>query len=198
MTSLVKHALLDVTVVDRRGETVRVGRMNRLAPGEAAKKVEFTEVNVERFPSEAAEALAKQLIAAGLFADETQSLIDLWKKELFESPGLNLFYRLPPEEYDARLPLTIAPKPEATVRVGLVYHAHLEPDFAATILDLVKQLDSPRFAARDAALKKLQQIGPAALVQLLRIRERKDLSVEVRERLDALVKKWHTREAFDR
>ncbi len=54
LTSLVKHALLDVTVVDRRGETVRVGEMSK-PRWRSGQKVEFTEVNVERFPSEAAE-----------------------------------------------------------------------------------------------------------------------------------------------
>ena len=48
-----------------------------------------------------------------------------------------------------------------------------------------------------AALKKLLAIGPAALVQVQRFRERKDLSADLRERLDELVKKWSTKEAFD-
>jgi hypothetical protein len=46
-------------------------------------------------------------------------------------------------------------------------------------------------------MKKLLAIGPAALVQLQRLRERKDLSPEVRERIDILVKRWSAREAFD-
>jgi hypothetical protein len=91
----------------------------------------------------------------------------------------------------------VTPKPQSTVRVGLIYHGHLEPDFAERILELVKQLDAARFADRDAAMKKLLSIGPAALVQLQKMRERKDLSVEVRERIDALIKKWNAKDAFD-
>jgi hypothetical protein len=198
VTSRVKHALIDVTVVDRRGETVRVGRVAKLDGGEAIKEVAFIEANASRFASDAADALHKQLVGAGLFVDEAQSLVDQWKKELFETPGLSLSYRLPQGEYEARLPLTITPPPESVVRVGLIHHGHLEPDFADQVLELVKQLDSPRFAVRDAALKKLTAIGPAAIVQLQRLRERKDLSVEVRERIDVLVKKRSAKEAFER
>ncbi len=198
LTSRVKHPVFDVTVVDRRSEKVRVGRLAKLDAGAVNQEVVFTDVDASRFASEAAGMLTKQLAAAGLFEDEAKSLVDLWKQELFETPGLSLFYRLSPEEYDARLPLTITPKPDSVVRVGLIHHGHLETDFAVRILELVKQLDAARFAERDAAMKKLLAIGPAALVQLQRLSERKDLSVEVRERIDALVKKWSAKEAFDR
>ena len=197
ITSQVKHPLFDVTVVDRRGEKVRVGRIAKLEAGETIKEVKFVEVDTLRFSTEASETLLTQLSSAGLFQDEARSLVDLWKKELFESPGLNLFYRLPQTEYEARLPMKLEPKPESLVRVGLVYHAHLEPDFADQILELARQLDSARFQTRDAALKKLMAIGPAALVELQKLRERKDLSLEVRERIDSFVKKWNAKEAFE-
>jgi hypothetical protein len=197
LASRVKHPLYDVTVVDRRNDKVRVGRITKLEAGAAVDEVDFVEVDAARFVSEAIGTLAGQLVKAGLFDDEAKSLIDTWKQTMFETPGLNLFYRLPQSEYDALLPLTIAPKPEAVVRVGLIHHGHLEPDFADRVLELVKQLDSTKFAERDAALKKLLAIGPPALVQLERLRERNDLSVEVRERLNALVKKWSVKEAFE-
>jgi hypothetical protein len=198
LTSRVKHPVFDITVVDRRGDKVRVGRAAKLDAGATITEVAFTDADASQFPSEAADTLVKQLVGVGLFEDEAKSLVDLWKREMFETPGLSLFYRLPPEEYDARLPLTITPKAEAMVRVGLIHHGHLEPDFADRILELVKQLDAAKFAERDAAMKKLLAIGPAALVQVQRLRERRDLSVEVRERIDGLVKKWSAKEAFDR
>jgi hypothetical protein len=197
LTSRVKHPVFDVTVVDRRGEKVRIGRIDKIEPNETIKEIKFAEVDASRFASEAAETLLKQLIGAGLFDDEARSLVDLWKKELFETPGINAFYRIPQAEYDARLPLTITPKPDSVVRVGLVYQAHLEPDFSERILELVKLLDSDTFAQRDAAMKKLLAIGPAALVQLKRLQATKGLSVEVRERIDVLVRKWAAKDAFE-
>ncbi len=197
LTNRVKHPLLDVTVVDRRGDKVRVGRIAKMDAGETVKAVPFEEFEPAGFSSRAADTLVKQLTAAGLFEDEAKSLADTWQRTMFETPGLHLFYRLPPSEYDARMPLTVTPKPESTVRVGLIFHSHLEPDFADRVLELVKQLDAPKFSDRDAARKKLLAIGPAALVQLQCLGSRKDLSVEVKERVESLIKKWSVKEAFD-
>jgi len=197
LTSRVKHPVFDVTVVDRREERVRLGRIAKIDAGETIKEVAFTDAEAARFVSDASETLLKQLVAAGLHEDEAKSLVDTWRQRMFETPGLTIFYRLPQSEYDAQMPLSVTPKPDAVVRVGLIYQSHLEPDFMDRIVELVKQLDAPKFAERDAARKKLIAIGPAALVQLQRIRERKDLSTEVRERLDRLLTKWSAKEAFD-
>ena len=198
ITNRVKHAVFDLTMVDRRDDKVRVARIAKMDAGQSIESVEFTSVDSARFPSEAAETLVTQLVAAGLFEDEARSLVDLWKRELFETPGVNLFYRLPQEEYQARMPLNIEPKPGNITRVGLIYHAHLEPDFAERILGLVQKLDAAKFADRDAAMKKLMAIGPAALVQLQRIRQSEKLSAEVSERLDGLLKRWNAKDGFDR
>lgn len=196
LTNRVKHAVLDVTIVDRRDDDKpRIGRLEKLDAG-AAGKVVCTPVDASRLASEASAALVKQLATAGLFEDEALSLADLWRKEMFETPGLHVFYRLPQDEYDRLLPLTITPKPESVARVGLVFHGHVEPDLAERILDLVKQLDSPRFAVRDAARKKLLQIGPAALVQLQKLKQA-DLSAEVWKQVESLIKQWGAREAFE-
>jgi hypothetical protein len=197
VTNRVKHPVFDVTVVDRRGEgKVRVGRIGKLVAGESIKGISFDEVDASRFASEAAETLAKQLIGSGLNDDEAQSLIDLWKKELFEMPGLHAFYRLPQAEYDRLLPLDTLPKAEEAVRVGLIFQAHLEPDLAERVLEQVQLLNSPRFQVRDAAKKKLLAIGPAALVQLQRLKKA-ELSTEVQRQVEALVKKWSTKEALE-
>jgi hypothetical protein len=197
LTSQVKHPVYDITAVDRRGDTIRVALVAKLDAGETIRELQFKDAGAKDFSAEAAETLVKELVGAGLFDDEAKSLVDTWKARMFETPGLNLFYRLPQSEYDAAMPITVTPKPDSTIRVGLIYHGHLEPDFADRVLELVKQLDAPKFADRDAATKKLLAIGPAALVQLQRLRERKELSIEVRERIDSLVKRWNAKEAFD-
>ena len=198
LISQVKHPVLDITVVDRRGDKVRVGRIAKLNALASVKDVPFTDVDATQFPPEASDALLRQLVAAGLFKDEALALTDLWQKRLFETPGLHLFYRLPQEVYDVLMPLALTPKPDSVVRVGLVVHSHLEPDFADRISELVQNFNSPKFVDRDNAWKKLLAIGPAALAQLQKLRQRKELSVEVRERIDTLVKKWNAVEAFDK
>jgi hypothetical protein len=196
LTNRVKHPVYDVTVVDRRGERPRVARVATVEAGETVKTLKFNESDPARFASEAGETLLKQLTAAGLNEDEARLLVEFWSREMFETPGVCAFYRIPQSEYDARMPLAVTPQPEKVVRVGLIYHGHLEQDFAERIMELVKQLDAPKFADRDAATKKLLAIGPAALVHLQKLRGRKDLSVEVRERLDMLIKNWSVREAL--
>lgn len=94
LVSQVKHPVFDITVVDQRGDTVRVGRLAKLEASATVKEVAFAEVDTAKFASEAADTLTKQLVAAGLFKDEASSLTDLWQKRLFETPGLHLFYRL--------------------------------------------------------------------------------------------------------
>jgi hypothetical protein len=205
VTNRVKHSVFDVTVVDRRGDKPRIGRIAKLEPGETIKQITFTEVDASRFSSESSETLTKQLIGVGLFEDEAKSLVDLWKKNMFETPGLHAFYRIPQAEYDARMPLTVTRQqvddlkypPPTVVRAGLIFHGHLEPDFAERILELVKKLDADTYAERDAAMKKLLVIGPAALVEIKRLQKKANLSIEVKERIDALVRKWDAKEAFD-
>jgi hypothetical protein len=196
LTSRIKHAVFDVTIVDRRqDDKARVGRLEKLEAGAKADVV-FADADASRFASTAAEALVKQVVAAGLQADEAKTLADLWRKDMFETPGLHVFYRLPNAEYDRLLPLTITPPASSVVRVGLVYQGHVEPDFAERVRELVIQLDSPRFAVRDAARKKLLQLGPAALVHLQGVKIA-DLSAEVRKQLEALIKQWSAKEAFE-
>jgi hypothetical protein len=197
LTSQVAHPVFDVTIVDRRGDKPRIGRIDKLDAKASIDEVVWIEADASRFVAESAQKLTSQLVAAGLFDDEAKLLVDCWKKDMFERPGLHAFYRIPQSAYDAQMPLTVTPKPDSTVRVGLIFHGHLEPDFADRILELVKQLDAQRFADRDAAMRKFVEIGPAALVQIQKFRDRRDLSVEVRERIDALVKKWNAKDAFD-
>ena len=196
LTNRVKHAVFDVTVIDARGEgKVRVGRLSKLDTGATNAKVEWIEIEASRFASDASERLRQQLVTAGLFDDEAKSLVDLWRKEMFETPGLHAFYRLPREEYDRLLPMTLSQNADI-VRVGLIFHGHLETDLPERIAELVKQLDSERFNVRDAAKKKLIAYGPSALVHLRKLKKT-DLSAEVAKQVEALIKQWHAKEAFE-
>jgi hypothetical protein len=199
LASQVKFAVLDVTVIDRRGDgKVRVARFDKLDAGAEVKATDWTEVDRSKFPAEAAAALVKQLVAAGLYKDEAGSLIDACGRELFETDGLNVFYRLPQTEYDRCLPITLAPKPESLVRVGLVQHAHCEPEFAQRVRELVKQLDDDAFKTREAAQKKLEAMGPSVRVHLARLLDKGDLSAEVRRRVEELIERWDAKRAIGR
>lgn len=66
-----------------------------------------------------ADEIDARLRAAGLSAAEARSLVDTWRPEI-EAPGLRAFWPLTRPEYDALLPIRIAPTPRDLVRVGLV------------------------------------------------------------------------------
>jgi hypothetical protein len=188
LLSQVKHPVHDVTVIDRRGDgKVRVGRLATLDAG-AEAKVEFKEVERAKFAAEAADVLSGQLVAAGLFKDEAASLLAACRKDLLETDGVTVFYRLPQAEYDRRLPLALRPEAESLVRVGLVHHSHCEPDFAEQVRALVKKLDDGDFDVREAAQKKLQAMGPAVSVHLARLNQN-ETSPEVRRRIRELLAK---------
>jgi hypothetical protein len=188
----------DLTVVDRRtpGRT-RVARLTRLDARSGTKALAFTEVAEKRWPAAGTETLAAQLKAAGLFADEAQSLVDLWKQDLFLTEGLTVFYRLPQAVYERLLPLTMKPAPEKLVRVGLVQHPHCEPDLAERVAALVKDLDARSYKTRRQAQQRLQALGRAAFVHLLRLhKQTRDL--EARKRIEALLEKYDVRQAMPR
>src|SRR5262249_25073629 len=138
----------------------------------------------------------KQLKEAGLFEDEAKLLADTWKHGMFVRPGLHVFYRIPQEEYDRCMPLTINPTPEKVVRTGLIFHGNVEPDLGDRVAELVKKLDADDFKARDAAEERLRAIGPSCLPHLLKIRKTADLSAEVKKRVDTMLKDWNAKEAF--
>jgi hypothetical protein len=197
LTNQVKFPVYDVTVVDRRDpEKPRIGRLARLEAGAENREIECVAANAGTFVDDNASALVKQLTAAGLYEDEARSLADLRKKDMFETTGLHVFYRIPQEEYEKRLPMTLTPKAETLVRVGLIYHAHCEPDLAERVLALARLLDSDEFAVREKAQKQLESMGRAAYVHLIRLRKSPDLPLEVRKRVDALLEKWDAQKAF--
>jgi hypothetical protein len=191
-----KHAVFDLTVVDRRAAgKVRVGRVARLDAGTEVKSVELAESDAGRFVAEASTALTGQLTAAGLNADEAAALVAFRKDDFFSTDGVQVFYRIPQDEYDRLMPLTVEPRPGKTVRIGLVLHPHCEPELAEKVLSIVRELNADDFAARDAAVGKLAAMGRAAFTHLVRLRKT-DLPAEVRSRIELVLERWEARKAF--
>lgn len=104
----------------------------------------------------------KRLTAAGLNDDEAEGLIATWEEGLFKQEGLTVLYRVAQATYDRWLPLEAKPKPTSIVRVGLVLHRHLEPEFDAKVNMLIEKLGSEEFDTRNAAKQALMKIGGAA------------------------------------
>lgn len=70
-------------------------------------------------PRAVADELLARVRAAGLSAPEARALVETWRPEI-DAPGLRAFWLLARSEYDAVLPLRVAPVPREIVRVGVV------------------------------------------------------------------------------
>ena len=183
-----KYAVFDLWVVDNRaaGQPC-VGRLPRLDAG-ASTELDLAPMRKARWEENAAEVLTMQLKDAGLNLDEAKSLVTIWTADFFRSAGVTLFYRVPQEEYDRLLPLTVRPRPEKIVRVGLVQQIPFDADFAERIAHLVKQLDNDDFDKREAAQRELEKLGPVAFGYLRRLQPTVT-APEAKRRLDQLLEK---------
>jgi len=193
------HVVFDVTVVDRRADgSVRLATLAKLDAGMTSAPLSLDVVNTPDFVAWASKRLAGQLTDAGLFDAEAALLVDLWKKDLYGTVGVHLHYRIPQATYDKLLPLTLEPRPEKTVRVGLVVFAHCAGDMEARLAALVKQLDDDAFAKREAASDEIARMGGSAISVLRKLEKSGDLSAEVKSRLTALLDRIDSERALGR
>jgi hypothetical protein len=128
------------------------------------------------------------LIAAGLFEAEADSLLKIWHQGFFESSGVVAFYLLPQSEYERMLPLTVSPKPAiAPTRVGIAFHPNFdaEPAITARVAALIRQLDDADIETREEAMRQLSMAGPAALRPLQQAAQ--SGSEEVRDRARKII-----------
>jgi hypothetical protein len=139
--------------------------------------------------------LLEQLKDAGLFEDEAQSLVDVWKQEFFQAEGLTLFYRIPQEQYEKILPLTMKPKPVKLIRVGLVHRPYYDPALAEKVAGLVNDLNDDDYQKREQAQESLVQLGRSAFAHL-KVHQNKTTAPEIKRRLDEILKKYDATEAM--
>jgi len=187
-----RFPLAGLFVIDRR--QARQGKaagfahhVGPIAPGETAK-ISLRRVPPADLPAKAAAPIRQALTAAGLYADEADGLLKIWRKGFFERPGLTALYLLPRAEYDRMLPLAVTPKPPEIVRVGVALHPNLE---VAAALDgrvrrLIGRLGEDDFRRRQAAFEDLVRIGPPA-AGAVRQTLRETKSAEVRARCEKIL-----------
>jgi hypothetical protein len=125
------YPIHDLWCIDRTGSSAKLARVPLVPPGKKTLDLDWKTVADDDWHAATAEALAAELEKTGLHADEARSLVAIWQPGFFHAPGLTLFYRLPQREYDRVTTLALDPLPETLVRVGIVHHAHAEPERVA-------------------------------------------------------------------
>lgn len=177
------YAISDLMVIDRNAKQTRIGKaFLNVAAGEQTTRVELVSAGEGKGDAKTIAALTEDFVqhltAAGLTKEESVALEKVWHDGLFLHEGLNLFYRVPQETYDAWLPLEAKPKPTKLVRVGIVVHQHLEPELEANVAALIKNLSAEEFEKRQNALQSLMTIGGAAFPILEAAIKNKDTDLE--------------------
>lgn len=105
------------------------------------------------------QAIAKSLVAEGLFEKEAQAMVKTWRDSWFQEDGTRLFYMLPERLTDELLPLTITPRPDQTVRVMVGRLEVITPEEESRITQIIQTSACSRHeaAAQAAALRDQQE-----------------------------------------
>ena len=75
---------------------------------------------VDEYAMQLADAVTQALDATGLYHDEAVAMVNTWRRQWFRTPGVRALYLLPQSWTEQSIPLTISPKPDASVRVMLI------------------------------------------------------------------------------
>jgi hypothetical protein len=196
--TLRNRASFDVSqlfVIDRRDPRAvgfaYVDGKKELFKAGTALSIEPKPIAANEWPATGSKQVREALRQAGLFDAEAASLLQIWQRSLLEADGVTVFHILPGKEYERMLPLQIVPAPaDNPVRVGIALHPHMEiePELAARVALLIRQLDDQKFEIRAAASKQLLEIGPMAIA-MLRAELKKGPPLEVRTRIEEVLER---------
>jgi hypothetical protein len=121
------------------------------------------------------EALSKDQISArwkerftalGLGEGEIQHLVSILQQHALRTDSATVVFRLDDEELDAMLPLEVTPLPQKQIRVAIVVLLDADPDLMKRVEELVVKLGDASYSEREAAAKRLKELGPAARPKL--------------------------------
>jgi hypothetical protein len=136
---------LPIFVVHARGG--RVGFVQ--TEGETAKvKLPAADGDIDDLTA----AMRDELLATGLYGREADAMIATWRDYWFEDDGVRLFYVMHGDAVEARLPLTIEPRPEEVVRTIVGRIELMTPELRAraqSIVDRAASTDEACATLRD-------------------------------------------------
>jgi hypothetical protein len=132
------------------------------------------------FESATRKALAERLARAGLTAQESHLILSQYSKAFFESRELVVLFRLPPDAIDESVPLEIYPEPQKIVRVALALIRNIDPRSKDEVKALIARLGDKKYSDREAAEKRLIELGVIAVTALKEALKDKDPEVVFR------------------
>jgi hypothetical protein len=196
MTNRTAQPLTGVFAVKVENETIAFARLPDVPGAEAASShrptVSLTEalshpLSLNEGVHPAKEAVAKALMAAGLYEKEAWAMVNTWDRSYFRTDGLRLLYLLPRETTDALIPIQIKPTPDQLVRVMVGRTELLTPETERRIEQWVGELGATDYRLRQTAtagLAKLGRITEPALRRVMSVTK----DPEVRTRAESLIR----------
>jgi hypothetical protein len=128
--------------------------------------------SVDDYSTRLSEAVTRALDGTGLYHDEALAMVNTWRRQWFRTPGVRALYLLPQSWTEQSIPLSIAPKPDATVRVMLIRVELITPEQEAADVNALFafEADAPAFAAyfselgrfAEPRLRRALQLSPSA------------------------------------
>lgn len=126
------------------------------------------------------QSLVDRLKGAGLTADESELFVQRYGAQLFAGQQLVVACRLDRTAIDERVPLSVFPVPAKTVRVAMVFLRNADPQMGDEVARLVAALGDPQWKVREAAQKRLLQLGPVAFPALQKALNSSDPEIVIR------------------
>ncbi len=102
-------------------------------------------------------SMHRALVEEGLYDDEAEGMLNTWEASYFLTPGLRLFYTVPPKWTDEVLPLTFSREAEVTrVMIGRL---ELVSDEQRRLIDELKKPDASFFTSLPRLRRVVGQLG---------------------------------------
>jgi hypothetical protein len=155
------------------------------APASPSKGVEVT--LSEPLAADAADTVAKtvavlteRLTRTGLTPSEVELFVSNYRSLFFEGEGVVVACRIGQGTIDEAIPLSVFPEPTKMLRVAMVVQRNADPQLGNEVDRLVVQLGDAQFATREAAHKRLMELGPLAFTTLNKALNNADQEIVIR------------------
>jgi hypothetical protein len=108
-------------------------------------------MQVDDFANALARDMTAALDRAGLFHDESVSMVNTWKRQWFRTPGIRVLYLAPQSWTDGLIPLTFEPAPDKVTRIMMIRTEVLTPAIEAQDAPHAQGWNGDAAAQKDAA-----------------------------------------------
>jgi len=159
-----------VVVIVNDGRTLW-GRAVADVPARGEMRLAKADLVAKPWPREELLAACRaQWRAFGMTEPESRAIVDTWERDLVARVGFLVIARMPDRLYERMFPMTIAPRPDELVRVGLVFdtvpgadaRAAWLPGLNDSLRQLGAELGAEEYARRQAAASRFMELGDLA------------------------------------